>query len=639
MEISPYVVGPLVERHGPVHVYAARHESTGQPVLLTVLAADPGDQAHWLSHFKKLRALKHPHIITFSGGLRLPGGEVCIITPYQPVLQIKAALPPESVERLVAHIGAALDYAHSQGIAHGRVDRIHVSTTQADGFALWGFEAAAIPARREAIAADIGALARLALHALTGRQDADLEAAPFTPPLRAVLGYALSGGFSAASAFHVALTEAFRAPAGPPPSPPPARLIETAPEPQAGAQATRLTRPLARPLAIGIALVLMLAFGVLGVAISHHPDPIALTETAIALLPTNTPTATPSSTPTATPTATPSRTPTPTDTATPTNTRTPTNTPTPTATHTATATPTETATPTSTNTPTPIYTPTPIAQAMTNPCIALVGDSVTHGGVTYEIPGTGYVIGLTEPLSSYVNRALREFKYLDLQAVDRGVSHTGISTRNHPSYFRTAAYTGLLDDMCRYVMIMPWLNDISPEIPAEQAAVRHVEALSALVTSVVERSPFSRVIVLNYFHGATAPFALRTWAFGFTPENVLIYNREIDQACLSGPLSKLPQVVCANTNDAFVGLGIGHVIGPTTRDEFYASLVSGLSAQATAWVRDYFGGNPNGTMLGDGVHLSMAGKRALAAYLVGLVDTLPDVRLGSPSASEVTPVP
>jgi hypothetical protein len=257
----------------------------------------------------------------------------------------------------------------------------------------------------------------------------------------------------------------------------------------------------------------------------------------------------------------------------------------------------------------------------------MVGDSVTHGGVTYEVPGTGYVVALTEPLSAFVNRSLADFRLFELKAVDRGVSHTGISTKNHPSYFRTAGYAQLLEDKCRYVMIMPWLNDISPEIEPSAAATRHIDALAALVNAIIRNSPYSRVLLLNYFHGATAPYALRTWAFGFVPENVVLYNQQIELACQSGPFASLPQVVCVNTNEAFVGLGIGHVIGPTGRDEFYASLVSGLGPDATVWVRDFFAGSPEGALLGDGVHLSTAGKRALAAYLVGLVDTLPPVTL------------
>lgn len=249
----------------------------------------------------------------------------------------------------------------------------------------------------------------------------------------------------------------------------------------------------------------------------------------------------------------------------------------------------------------------------------MVGDSVTHGGVTYEIPATGYIVALTEPLSGFVNRSLSEHQFDDLTAIDRGASHTGISTQNHPSYFRTATYTSLLNDRCRYVMIMPWLNDISPEIGPEEAAVRHIEGLAALVGAVLERSPNSRIFVLNYYHGATAPYALKTWAFGFTPENVIIYNREMNALCQSGALSHFTQVRCVNTNDAFDGLGISHVIGPTSRADLFASLINPPNNLQTAWLNNFYTANPDGLLLGDGVHLSEIGKKALADFLVRLI--------------------
>ncbi len=336
----------------------------------------------------------------------------------------------------------------------------------------------------------------------------------------------------------------------------------------------------------------------------------------------------------------PTESPTPTPTATSTSTATPTLSPT----ATASATPTLTATPTATESP--VLPPTesvPIAvsetaqvsanstvqvapdqtpdqstatQTVPQPCIALVGDSVTHGGVTYEIPATGYIVGLTQPLSVYVEQALREQGVTGIHVLDRGASNTGISSTNHPSYFDTAAYARLLNDHCQTTMIMPWINDISPGISASIAAPRHVRALIKLAQQLVAGNPEGRVVILNYFYGAVAPFARETWASGLTMDNVDAYNNEIGLSCNFGSLAAMPQVACVNTGEAFAGMDENYVIGMIARQELRDTLIAPLSEIYTAWLEQYYAVHPDGLLQGDGVHLSVAGKKALAAFLV-----------------------
>jgi hypothetical protein len=347
----------------------------------------------------------------------------------------------------------------------------------------------------------------------------------------------------------------------------------------------------------------------------------------VAMLPSETPS------PTRTPTPTPSQTITPT--ATPTITHTPTATDTIAPTATATVVPVVTATLAPTSTGEPILMPTQIpgptdvlaegtedvipTAVTANPCISLVGDSVTHGGVTYEIPATGYIVGLTNPLSLYLERALREHGITDIQVYDRGASNTGISSSNHPSYFKTAAYRGLRTDHCQYTMIMPWLNDISPVEPAEEAAPIHVRALIGLIQQLAADNPAGKIIVLDYFHGAVAPFALQTWASGFTPENVEIYNHEIGLSCNLGTLGAMSQVSCVNIDDAFEGMGTGYVIEWISHTDLSAQLIAPLNPIQQAWLDNYYAVNPEGLLQGDGVHLSIEGKKRLAEFLITMM--------------------
>ncbi len=379
-------------------------------------------------------------------------------------------------------------------------------------------------------------------------------------------------------------------------------------------------------LAILISLIL-LVFGELNWATQRYNQTQNMPTVAVLMLPSDTPTGTPTDTvtPTLTPTATD------TATATPSATATPPLTFTPSATRTATSTPTATVPPVVTatsgpgeNTATPEpdlstdFTPPP--PALANPCISLVGDSVTHGGVTYEIPATGYIVGLTDPLSVYVERALRQRGITGIKVNDRGASHTGISSPNHPSYFKTSAYRALLFDHCQTIMIMPWLNDISPGLPASVAAPQHVRALIGLVRQLAAGTPQARIVVLNYFHGAVASFAAQTWASGFTPENVDLYNHEIGLSCTMGSLSQIPQVACANIDEAFEGFADNsYVITWISHQGLTDALVAPLNPIQQAWLDQYFAVHPDGLLQGDGVHLSVEGKSALADFLVSVM--------------------
>ena len=272
----------------------------------------------------------------------------------------------------------------------------------------------------------------------------------------------------------------------------------------------------------------------------------------------------------------------------------------------------------------PIATPEEIgAIPMTRRCVSVVGDSVTHGGVTFEVPATGYIIALTVPVAIYVEQQFRIVGIQDVQVLDRGVSHTGISTANHPSYFKTPTYQKLLTDRCEITIIMPWLNDISADVPPEEALPAHIRALASLIGDVLARNPAGQVILLNYYQGATAQFALDTWAKGVTLDNIAYYNQGLAAACKDGVFSTIVQVKCMDIQPAFENMGVNYVIGPITRQGFYALLISDLSPTYKAWLETYANASPDGLLFGDGVHLSPLGKTALAIYLVNLIQASP----------------
>jgi hypothetical protein len=669
MQIGSYFAEKAVERHGIATVYMGRSEASefSEPVLITVFTPKPdAPLAEWVERLKTIRALRHPNIRVFTGGGKLSEGRFYTVSPiYAPFIRANTTITPDEARELSRSASSALDYAHSKGIIHGFLRRVHIvripatspddppgGTTAVRGFELSLNRTDALPSD------DIEALARILRQAL-GDQ--------VTPAMLAVLEWASE--YATAGAFHAAFEKALEkavqkevdvpevsAPILPSPAPIPeseqaetenasiepvesavpaserpnkaASVPKKAPKAEAKTETSRRV-PIGGCIGLVFGIAATVAIGMFVLQLRPALSVEQATATAIALLPTetatHTATLTPTSTetPTDTPTLTPSRTDEPTATITRTLTRTPTSTvtrtetPTDTPTETLTETPTETATPTQTETPAETETPIP-TQALTEPCVNLVGDSVTHGGAVYEVPGVGYMIVELTPVAVFFERRFQELG-MEIQGVDRGVSMTGISSSNHPSYWDSGAYSAILSDGCHWTVVMPWVNDITPGIPPDIGSQRHIGSLNTLVTNIVENNPYTTVYVLNYFTPAAQQWALNTWAAGYTAQGMTLYNREIAVSCQSGVLSTLDTVVCVDINRAFEGMGTSYVIGPASRQQLLDSLYVPLNAQYQGWLDFYFGSNPNGVIVGDGIHLSTPGKIALARYMVDLM--------------------
>ncbi len=301
----------------------------------------------------------------------------------------------------------------------------------------------------------------------------------------------------------------------------------------------------------------------------------------------------------------------------------PTSTPvTPTVTPTPTSTPTITPTVPTATPVTPTVTPTrtrrPKPTVVVRRCVAVVGDSVAHGDAVFEIPGIGFLQAQMLPVSAFIDLQYRQRGVSNVQVFNRSSSAVGISSANHPSYFNTFEYAQLLQDGCQYTVIIPWVNDLSSGMDASAAAPVHVTALATLAQAVIARNPNGKILIVNYYQGAAAPFALSSFASGFTPGNVAAFNAQISAACAGGALA-LPQIRCVDSSPAFVDIGLSHLIGPVTKQDLDALLTAPPSPDQANQVSFYFGSNPGGSLIGDGVHLSNPGKARLAAYLVDLM--------------------
>lgn len=312
-------------------------------------------------------------------------------------------------------------------------------------------------------------------------------------------------------------------------------------------------------------------------------------------------------------TATPADTNTPVPTFKPLSSQTPSPTPTPTIAPTFTATVKASATPIPTNPPLQPSNPTPTAgepAAIAPRCVSVVGDSVANGDAVFEIPGTGYVKAHMGAISAFIAYQFQQRGFPNVEVFNRSSPATGISAPNQPSFFTTPEYAQLLQDNCPFVVVTTWVNDLTGGDPSA-----HAGALGTLVTGLAARNPSSRIFVMNYYMGSPAPFAASTFASGFTPDRVAAFNNQIAAACTNGSMTA-PQITCVDANTAVAGAGGNYLVGQMTKDAFDSGLVTPVTPEEQGMLDAFFGQNPGGLLLGDGVHLNSAGKAALAAYLV-----------------------
>ena len=300
-------------------------------------------------------------------------------------------------------------------------------------------------------------------------------------------------------------------------------------------------------------------------------------------------------------------------TATPTATLTPSNTPTLTPTETATPIPTIAPSTTASQKP-PTKTAAPAASG--KPCVSVIGDSVAHGDGVFEIPGTGYVKAQLAPVSAFIQQQYRQRGNTTMQVFNRSASAVGISSPNHPSFFNTVEYAQLLQDRCQYAVIVPWLNDLSSGQDPSVSAAQHIQAMSALIRALQGSAPKITILVVYYYNGGAAPFALQTFASGMTPATVAAFNQQLAGACSSGAFSA--QVKCVDANAIFADMGLNYVLGWMTKPAF-DSVVTAPVTDGANLVNAYFGANPGGSLMGDGVHLSNMGKARLAERLVAMM--------------------
>lgn len=292
------------------------------------------------------------------------------------------------------------------------------------------------------------------------------------------------------------------------------------------------------------------------------------------------------------------------------------------------ATPIPTVTPAITLTPFParvdpsqaVPTPLPAGQRDYELCVGIASDSNGFGHVTFQRPDTGevaitYITPLAVPLQTHLNALGLDY----LQVVDRSLSAGGLTIASS-NYLESGQYYQLKLDHCKFVVVTPFYPDVAVNLSRPQD---YLTNMNWLLDGIVRNSPASRIIVLNFYQTYRAEFTANNSGRGLYTERIDAFNDALEEACVSGGmLAEYDQVTCVDLRPFFDDMGASHVLGETTLQDYEAALYRTTSY--TPIIESYFAEHPDGIIIGDGIHLSLAGRDRLARRLAEIILELTD---------------
>lgn len=250
-----------------------------------------------------------------------------------------------------------------------------------------------------------------------------------------------------------------------------------------------------------------------------------------------------------------------------------------------------------------------ITRAQPADCIALIGDSVAYGEATFMVPGQGFITTRTEPLSAALARELD-----GITVRDRTVPASYLNWFSELTYFQTPEYESLLADGCAVNVVMPWYNDFAL-LERGGGAAEYIPWLGYLIYSMKAVNPQARFILLDFFPVYPADFTSDVYGY-ITPQTIDSYNRALAFACQpDGPLGAIDGVSCHSTAGLFDDLNRTHVITTVTQQAFDELRMGALSPQEQTLLDFYWQQNPDGTLTGDGVHLTPLGQQVLTQFI------------------------
>jgi lysophospholipase L1-like esterase len=267
-------------------------------------------------------------------------------------------------------------------------------------------------------------------------------------------------------------------------------------------------------------------------------------------------------------------------------------------------------------------TPLPADQRDYELCVAIASDSNGYGHVTFQVPDPAqdpppvaitYIKPLAVPLQAHLNAVGLDY----LTVIDRSLSAGGL-TIDSSNYLASDQLYRLKQDRCKFVVITPFYPDVAVDLSQPED---YITNLTYLIDDLTHSSPASRLLVLNFYQTDRADFTVSNSGRGLRPERIDTFNAALEATCSDeNALGGNDQVTCIDVQPFFEDMASPHVLGATDYADYQASLdrVNGY----TPIIDAYFAAHPDGELVGDGIHLSLAGRDRMAERLAAIINNL-----------------
>jgi lysophospholipase L1-like esterase len=250
--------------------------------------------------------------------------------------------------------------------------------------------------------------------------------------------------------------------------------------------------------------------------------------------------------------------------------------------------------------------------------VSIASDSNGYGHVTFQRPDTGEIaITFIDPLAVPLQAHLDALGLNTLQVIDRSLSAGGLTIASS-NYLESDQYFRLKRDQCKFVVVTPFFPDVAVNLSRPED---YITNLNWLLDGITRASPGSQILVLNFYLPHRADFTADNSGKGLTQERIDAFNRALAASCADGGIMDVyEKVVCVDISGYFEEMQTSYILAETTKSDYEAALYQ--TNGYTHVIDDYFATLPNGVLIGDGIHLSLAGRDRLAERLADLLAQL-----------------
>jgi len=254
-------------------------------------------------------------------------------------------------------------------------------------------------------------------------------------------------------------------------------------------------------------------------------------------------------------------------------------------------------------------------------CILIIGDSIPAGQAVTQVPGYGYPVIVGEPFTNVLDTLYNQLRLTHIGIYNLSVGASSLGAGGDVRYVNTPQYAYLLSKRCQFAVIFPWINDL-PETSDAAAMDAHIQQLAQLADSIHQSSPFTRVVVLDYYRVVVTELGQRVYGNTITPPVIGAMNQAMTAACASGgALGSRINVSCLHIEPFLFPLD-DVLIQSITQAQFTAENFRAYDAQGQGWLNEYWLNNPGIAIPVDGVHLNRIGKQRLAQALHNYLQAL-----------------